>query len=118
MYQPTLQSNDSFPFFQFNPVPQPSIGAQFLELMYQLDAEYRYQQYLRWVEKMRRQNAQLPVTSNILQPPYDPYNMYSTFGIGGMGNLPNVRVMFVPPGQSLFQQSCAGPLVSNPFNHS
>lgn len=146
------------PLYQppFNPVNQnlapvvnqfrkPGVTTELVALFNELDAQYRYEQYLRQRKKMEKEYWKQQI--NILPPTlffspaplyqyeketkYIPYPVYIGPGAGaggygagrylggsGMDLPPKIRVIFLPTGQSFSQQPYTGSLVSYPFNYS
>lgn len=180
LYQPPFNNADTYGLPIVNQYRRPGLGTQLVNFLSELDEQYRYEGYLRQLEKLQKQQARqqlatMPLTMYpalpppairpplfsppppILPPPprnypfntiyqyekvtqYLPFpvhvgpggvplgtsgslgNMFGSnlnYGTGGnMGLPPKIRVIFIPAGQSYYQQPYAGSLVSNSFNSS
>jgi hypothetical protein len=53
-YLPSFDHTEGYPIVPFDKARQSSLGVQFLSFMNQLDDQYRYEQYLRNLEKEQR----------------------------------------------------------------
>jgi hypothetical protein len=91
-YQPPFYSNGGYPSTAYDQMQRPGLGTQFVMLLNQLDDQYRYDQYLRNLEKMQRNSWRQPANTMPLPmytAPVAPYA--SNYHAGTVYNYVNER---------------------------
>ncbi len=117
-YQPPFNATDRYLAPAINQVREPGLGTQLVMLFNELDQQYRYEEYLRQLEKMRKkywkqQANAIPMTMYSAPPPplnspfntifayeketeYVPYPVYIHPGAGGYGTGGNLAYAYRP----------------------